>query len=1442
MTTFHPRTDDPTLSVTKAAQVLGVHPNTVRAWSDQGRLRYYRINARGDRRFRIADLNRFLSAAERDGLPEISEAGVGTEPDGHRRCECARTPHRPTDRGACRLVRRSAGLNGAGFARCPAGAGAARSPAARSSPGGRQVRAGERGSQVEPVMGPSHRSGRRPSVIGPSPVAARTPASDVALLAELAELATATLDLDRLLGLVVRRVRVAQELDAVEVWEWRGEDFGNRASDRSAAGRTTWATSETLRQQARSAGRARVESAGVARSRFEAAIPIPIDDATWGVLPVARVTGDDSDADLDLLTAIAAQLGTAIRSAATVNAVNLQLRRTETLRRVAGDISADLGLDEALRRLVDHAMVLFGADRGAAFLPGPDAQAICNVSRGLSERYLRAVMAQPRSTLPAEAIEARRPIFAMNFRDDPRAAAIRPAIVQEGYDTVCAAPMVVGEELIGVLTLYHDRREAWSTADLDAFSVFATQAATLVQSARQFGQLASWAAHLQSIQQLGTRLSHLGAVDAICNTIATELREVIAHDNIRVYLVRGEELVPVALQGLTPVYAGETAQELTLRVGQGITGWVAAEGVGQNLPDAENDPRGSRIAGTDPMDESMLLAPMTFESRVLGVIVLARDGLAQFSDDDLRLLEIYAGLAAEAIAHAEATEQLRDQSAALERQLRSQRALLSITESILTTLDPSAVLEQIAERLGVLIGYDNLSIQVVDPGSGALTPLSARGVHADQYLQPWTAGERGIATWVLERNEPALLLDERNDPRVSVFRGDPMDGSMIVVPLRGRTGATGVLTLERLGIGALYTEEEFELVKLFAAQVSIALQNAEVHRAVEIRARSDDLTGLLNHGTFRQWLQDGTERGEPFCLVMIDLDDFKAINDAFGHQAGDRLLRQIGAAIVAAGRENDLVFRYGGDEFAVLAPGTDLAGRDADRPACARCRSRAAPARRRTASRRARDHRIDRRRGLPGRRDDRRGDPPRRGSGVLPRKADRPKPDCQRGRRAGGRRGVLAPGADTGRSADTARLTERLIAPTRAAEARRSRKIGPSPQIRPTRQTGIMQPRAPRARRSSAVAISFLLVALIVGACSPGPVGTLPPPSSEPSSPRQPPSRRARPPPSTAIAGSPSPSGSPSFVLPTPTPEPTLLTYIVVAGDSLLSIAARYKTSGRSIAFWNRAEYPTLDPDSAGYKPNHLEIGWKLNLIPGVTLDDQGPLPTPRPSPFPSVSVPPPPSAAADGSSVVISNGSRSTHLVALTFDIGGEIPPTLDVLNWLIANDVRATVFATGSAITTPGPGQQAIALVSAHPDLFSIGNLTWDYPSLTGLDAPGITDELARTDGAIFAATGRSSKPFFRPPYGAQDAPVRLAAGKAGYTYTIMWDVDTVDWKSTADGGPTADDIVAKVLSRAQGGSIILMHLGGFNTLAALPRIVAGLQANGLTPVTLDELLGLP
>ncbi len=98
-----------------------------------------------------------------------------------------------------------------------------------------------------------------------------------------------------------------------------------------------------------------------------------------------------------------------------------------------------------------------------------------------------------------------------------------------------------------------------------------------------------------------------------------------------------------------------------------------------------------------------LLAPMLFDDEVIGVIVLAKLGLNQFSSDDLRLLEIYASIAAQAIANADATERLRAKSEELARQLHSQRELLRVTESILTTLDTQAVLEEIASRLQALI-------------------------------------------------------------------------------------------------------------------------------------------------------------------------------------------------------------------------------------------------------------------------------------------------------------------------------------------------------------------------------------------------------------------------------------------------------------------------------------------------------------------------------------------------------------------------------------------------------------------------------------------------------------------------------------------------------------------------------------------------------------------
>jgi peptidoglycan/xylan/chitin deacetylase (PgdA/CDA1 family) len=320
------------------------------------------------------------------------------------------------------------------------------------------------------------------------------------------------------------------------------------------------------------------------------------------------------------------------------------------------------------------------------------------------------------------------------------------------------------------------------------------------------------------------------------------------------------------------------------------------------------------------------------------------------------------------------------------------------------------------------------------------------------------------------------------------------------------------------------------------------------------------------------------------------------------------------------------------------------------------------------------------------------------------------------------------------------------------------------------------------------------------------------------------------------------------------TPTPIAGTaYTVRAGDSLAAIARAYGTTTAQLQAWNADRYPSLASD-----PNVIEPGWIL-LVSG------DPDVTPRPGPTSPPATPRPTQPPSGGGGCTAGNRVAAGSVqvfqtipnagpgVALTFDMGGRMEPAVDIMNFLIANRVCATIFATGIMSET-AQGQQVMAIIKAHPELFEIANHTMYHCDLVrggggspstqpcaggAFSADRIRQELTQAEAILRAGTGQDPQPYWRPPYGSFNDAVLNAVASVGYTKTFMWDIDTIDWKPISDGGPTAEQIAAKVVGNAVNGSNVLFHLGGYETLDSLRLIVPGLRDRGFTLTSLSDLL---
>lgn len=425
---------------------------------------------------------------------------------------------------------------------------------------------------------------------------------------------------------------------------------------------------------------------------------------------------------------------------------------------------------------------------------------------------------------------------------------------------------------------------------------------------------ADQAADADDPQGLVTALeAQLAAMTDRLESMYATARDLIALHDLDAALTRITERAATAVRA--PKYL------LAVRVGRGEQLHVHHRGFAER--DAHEAARTLLDEAGHRPEPSRVVAEVASASRHYGrLMAAAPDG--SFFEHEHELLEVYARYAAAVLDTATALDEAR-------RRHEQTQALLDLAQAIATAGNSHDVAERLAEAVPSVIDCDRAAVFLWSAEEQALTCRAATGASpqgADEFarnLRIVASDTPQLARLLAAPSPEPLFFDEQaRDPFVSAAMRATGATALIVVPIVVNDRLYGIMNVsvsdhpERLHP----TPGLVDCLAGVVAQTATALDNARLIETMAHQARHDNLTGLLGHRAFHEALGDRATPagGEAFTLAMLDLDDFKQINDERGHPVGDEALRLVAHALRQSVRADDRVFRIGGEEFAVLLP------------------------------------------------------------------------------------------------------------------------------------------------------------------------------------------------------------------------------------------------------------------------------------------------------------------------------------------------------------------------------------------------------------------------------------------------------------------------------------------------------------------------------------------
>ena len=461
------------------------------------------------------------------------------------------------------------------------------------------------------------------------------------------------------------------------------------------------------------------------------------------------------------------------------------------------------------------------------------------------------------SGLTSWIVQKKKSLLITDWDEEESRFPVKAGIVTERQRSWLGVPLLVGEEVIGVISVQSPEPYAFNRDTQRLLETIASQAATAIQNARHYEDLQRRAKGLEMLNRVAGRISISLNRQEIFQTVVEAIRTTLETTHCTLFILDDSGvLVPQATDGVP----FELIKKRRFRSGEGLAGWVAQEGQSALVPDANEDPRFLPGMTAKPgTPRSMVLAPLRVEGKAIGVISADQDQVDAFDANDQQLLETLAVQAGIAIHNADLFEKERRRAGAMDLVRR-------IGARISGTLDLQEILALIVEGAMQLTRTESGVIHLVDRSKPAV-------IHSYEFPEDFGhpssrfSEKKGLTWTVVSKGQIIAVSDIAEDDRVNPDMVDKRVKALVGVPL----------TVEGETIGAFFlndseprefTEYEEELLNTLAHQAAIAIENARLYERLDYLAKrkAKDLQAASEVG---QHLTAGIRLNEPEVVELI---------------------------------------------------------------------------------------------------------------------------------------------------------------------------------------------------------------------------------------------------------------------------------------------------------------------------------------------------------------------------------------------------------------------------------------------------------------------------------------------------------------------------------------------------------------------------------------------